>query len=228
MPTDDQVAWLREFLSSPGPGREILHLQRNRTLFRQGDEVARIYFVLHGQIRVNATRDGKTALHEVRGRLSWLAEDALAGRAIHRHTAIATMDSDVVAFSRATFQKLLADHAALNDMFVIGMASHLDMMHEALDEHRFGAADKRLARAFLNMFIGKDVEEQEVKISPTKLGELIGNSRQTVHRIINAFLDMGLLTKPGEEIYHLRKKKLEQFLASDAIELDRAKAKRNA
>ncbi len=189
------------------------HVRKGELLFRKGDEVTRIYFVAKGQVRVNAMQEGKTALHEIRGPRSWLAEDAMSGRRYHRYTVVAATGSDVVAFACATFCKMLEDNPVLNAAFMIGMANHLDTMHAALDDYLFNPADKRAARMFLSMFVGS-ADVLPLEMTPTRLGELIGATRQTAHTIINRFRAKGMMVKKGQELYHLHKGPLQTFLAA--------------
>ena len=57
--SDDQVAWLREFFASQGPGRQTLHVRKGRDAVRKGRQRGATFFVLRGQIRIDAMQEGK-------------------------------------------------------------------------------------------------------------------------------------------------------------------------
>jgi CRP-like cAMP-binding protein len=212
--SDEQVAWLTEkIIKSDGPGWKIAHVRADETFFKKGETVTRIGFVLKGQIRVDAMRGGKTATHEILGPQSTMGESAIGGGIrVHRHTAVATKDSDVLVFPLATLPKLLEDLPPLRDIIRIGMANHLDALHDALEDYQLNSAEDRLARVFLEHFIGKhDVDVLHIKTTPTRLAERIGRTRQTVTNIVKKKFRHAVQHE-RKDLYVVHKKRLEAFL----------------
>jgi CRP-like cAMP-binding protein len=206
--SDDEAAWLFEFFSTPGPGRELRPVRKGAVLFKKGAEVKEIFFIMRGEFKMNAISPQGKLRREIYGPQDWLEWGSLtADLRAHSDTAVAAVDSEVVAFPLTTFRKLREDHPPLNDLFVIGMARHIATINDV-------AADRRLARELLKWFDGKDVDVLAIEISPTRLAELISVTRQTVHTHINRFRASGLVTKTGVDAYLLHKEPLQQFLAN--------------
>ena len=190
-----------------------MHLRKGDPLFRKWTKVTHIYFVMRGQIKVDATSaNGKSALHETCNPLSWLDEGALDNLRIHNHDATASADSDVIAFEVATFRQLLMANPILADVFITGMARHINIMKDVLDDQLFNAADKRLGRALLALFPdGRDT--LTLTTTPTRLAEMISVTRTTANRVIEKFKNAGILKKK-EDHYVVHRKPLQVFLLS--------------
>ncbi|MET4086323.1 Crp/Fnr family transcriptional regulator [Bradyrhizobium sp. S3.5.5] len=216
--SEEHRAWLNEHLDRNGLGWEIASVMQGRKLFKAGDEVTRTILVLKGLIKLNVERDGKTVLHEIRPPGSWLGDAVGNGRCHHRHAAVAAMASEVVVFPRATFNKTLDDHPALNALYRSGLENHVGTLKDALDDQHFASSATRLARLFRDHFTGENANADELRYetTPTKVGQLIGYSRQTVNDTIRDKLDpAGAVKKMSTNVYHLYRQKLEEFLAGN-------------
>jgi CRP-like cAMP-binding protein len=127
----------KEFLASPGHAGRLRHVRKGETLFEKGGEVRQIFLILRGQIKIVATSptNGKqTALLDTCGPQRWLVEGPLDGQYTYSHTAVATIDSDVVGFWRPTFEQMLMNNPPLAAIFIRGMAQNLKSIGDALDD----------------------------------------------------------------------------------------------
>lgn len=211
--TEQEVAWITQFGLEQGPGRKLLHLRQNMTLFNKGSPIAQIFLILRGQLKVLAiSAQGKTAVHEIVGRHGWLAEEAMNGLDAHHHTAVAIAETEALAFERATFPAMLEQHAPLRGLFMRGLARHLQAKATALDEQLFSSAAIRFARILLGLFMS-NAEVIELKTTQDQLAEMIGATRQTVNQIMKTtFAASGIITKEPGKPYRLHKVPLERFL----------------
>jgi CRP-like cAMP-binding protein len=213
---DQIIAWAREYFSSDGPGRKIQHIRKDEMLFRKGEEAAWLYRVLAGQVKLVTTSVlGKTATHEVCGPRRWLFEGAVDSQHLYMHSAVAMTDSSVMAFERRQFCALLADHQYLAVTLSLDLALQLEGVRNSLDAQMLTPADRRLAHWFLGRFENDVVRVLPIEMTPTRIGELISSTRQHAHRIIDKFLELGILTKRDSDRYLVHKGALEKFLTDD-------------
>jgi CRP-like cAMP-binding protein len=199
--TDDERAWLMEFLSNSGPGRDLIHLRQGDTLYRKGTAAKYVYMVQRGQIRLVAADNHRT--QEIVGPNRWLFESHELGH-VYLGSAIALTDAGLIAFKAEGFLAMLREHPALHVKFLEDTAERVAEKNNTLDP-----ANKRLARLFNSWCSGKD---KAIITSPLRFAELIGTTRQTTTRIIKEFEAAGLMTKVGKDRHMLHGAALEQFL----------------
>jgi CRP-like cAMP-binding protein len=66
-----------DFLAKVGVGKTILKLQKNQTVFMQGDAAETIYYIQHGQIKLTVLSEhAKEAVVGILGPASFLAKAA--------------------------------------------------------------------------------------------------------------------------------------------------------
>ena len=214
-----QSEWVQEFLATPGQGKHIIHLKREQALFLKGAKAERVYWIIKGQLKVTATSPkGKLAVHELAGPNRWLAEGVMNGLRVHVHTAVATQETDVTAIPPEALFDLLRQYPDFNVIFVKNLASHLFLQGAELDAQLFNSADKRLARLLLTIVLHSEREPLKVEMTPTEMSELIGASRQTVHRILAAFTKAGIITRKNRKL-HLHRQQLQDFALAELAKL---------
>ncbi|MEY9179740.1 Crp/Fnr family transcriptional regulator [Bradyrhizobium sp. USDA 313] len=208
----NETSWLREFLASHVAGKRRKHVRKGDRLFEKGQEIKEIFLITHGRIRVDASSPhGKVILVQQCGPNDWLTEGALDDEAFYTHTATALTETDLYAFARETFPRLLQEHTPLQKIFTVGLARSAKMMREVLDNRLLNPAHTRLAHELLDMFGKSDAPELFIEATPTKLGDMVGIARQTASKIIKAFASVGMLT-PQRGGYTLNRAELEKFM----------------
>jgi CRP-like cAMP-binding protein len=214
--SEQEAHWLQEFGLAKGRQHiRVQHLRSEDVLFEIGEPARRVFLLLDGQIKVVATgSNGRSAVHEVIGPHGWLASEAMTGLEFHEHTAIATSQTEVLAFDQPHFWTMLDEHAPLRSMFVRGIALNLHEKGRMLDDALLSPAPIRLARLMLDWFRGKEANVIDLRTTQDRLAETIGVTRQTINSSIKAFTDLGILTRQGRNHYRLHKVALEVFLSN--------------
>lgn len=211
-----KLAWVQEFLATSGQGTQIIRLKKHQALFSKGDKAEWVYWVISGQLKVTATSpQGKIAVHELAGPNRWLAEFAMNGFRFHVHTAVATQETLVTAIRPDAMFALLRQYPDFNVFFLKKLANHLFTQGADLDDQLFNSADKRLARLLLAIIFHSKCETLKVEMTPTEMSELIGATRQTVHRILATFTKVGIITRKDRNLY-LHRQQLHDFALSES------------
>ena len=220
MATEERLAWLREFVSTNGPGRKILQLRKGDVLFEQGTKATHLYRVLRGQIKLVtvSAATGRSVTNYTCRMHQWVFEGAIDAQRNYLHSAIAMTDSSLISFPRTEFPAMMLVYPYLSLTFGVELASQLDEIHLVLEDQALIPADRRLARALLAEFAQNSVPVLRLETTPSRIGDLIGRSRMTGHRVIDRFVALGILTKMPtklgrETTYQVHRRALEEFLA---------------
>lgn len=197
----DAGAWLRDFFSSSGPGRTLLHLRKGETLYKKGGDATKVFMVQRGQIGL--VDDNRTL--EIAGPNRWLFESAHELGHSFLHTAVALTDCGVMAFDADLFVHTLGHNPILNTKFLT------DISDQRSENSNHDPAGKRLARHLLKLCGARDVLILE-NAAPKSLGMQIGATRQRVTDILKEFHKAGMAVKLSVGRYRLHKRALQQFL----------------
>jgi CRP-like cAMP-binding protein len=197
---EERLAWLKDFFSSEGPGRKLRRLRKGETLFKKGTEAKYVYMIQQGEIILVAP-DSRSP--EICHPNYWLFEAHELGHC-YLQSASALTDCAVMAFEVETFSAMLREHPILHDKFLRDAALRVMAKNSDLP------AAKRLASELLLLCDGKDA----IEAGPKWIAEAMGISRQRADKILNEFVDDGLLKKLRSGVYLLNKEALEKFARS--------------
>lgn len=208
----DEADEVRTFINSM-KSKRIGHARKGEQLFSKGKRIAEIFLIRRGEIKIDmASAQGRTTVGLV-GADSWLSEGALDDADVHSTTATAVAESDYIAFPRASFPKLLDEHALFHRFFTRGATKTARALNAAMSSHILHSAHMRMAEYFLGRFPRADQRELLIPATPKHYGELNNMVRQTAHRVINDFEAAGLLTRrEGGRSYLLNRAALEEYL----------------
>jgi len=190
---EGRLAALRELLSSPGPGRRIIHVKRGSVAMTKGSRALHYHMVLLGKINRVATSGDRTVTIEVCGPNHWIYEEARQ-HGEYQFSAVASLDSDLIAIDSKAFELLVQEHPALFPKFMDDTAKQSLGRLRAICDQLLNSADRRLARALLDYFDPQDTEKK-VETTPKRLADEVGTTRQNITRILHQFSDRTMLTK---------------------------------
>lgn len=200
----DAGAWLREYFSSSGPGRTMLHPRKGDRLYTKGGDATKVFMVQRGQIALM----NKSRTLEVAGPNRWLFESAHELGHHFLHTAVALTDCRVMAFDADVFVDTLGKNPILAAKFLA------DISDQRGENSNHDPVRKRLARHLLKLCGERD--ELILEATPTILGLQIAATRQRVTDIMREFHKAGMAIKfKGAGRYHLHKLALQRFLRGD-------------
>src|SRR5579862_9140686 len=197
MTPKEKLTDARQFLTKAGDGRTIVEHRKNRAIFTQGDPAGAIFYIQKGKVKLTVVSDvGKEAVIAILANGDFLGEGCLAGRAVHRGTAIALTDCSILRVEKGTMVRLLHEQPAFSEMFVSYLLSRNIRIEEDLVDQLFNSSEKRLARVLLLLAnFGKEGNPEPViaRISQETLAEMIGTTRSRVSFFMNKFRKLGFI-----------------------------------
>jgi len=195
------------FLAKAGLGRTIVHLQKKRVVFSQGDLSDAVFYIQSGRIRLSViSRAGKEATIALLTAGNFLGEECVAAaQSIRLASAVALTDCALLRIDREEMRRALHQEHALSDLFVAYLLARNIRVQEDLVDQLFNSSEKRLARILLQLAkFGKEGAPETVvpKINQEVLAEMVGTTRGRINFFMNRFRKLGFIEYNGELTVH--------------------------
>lgn len=181
-------------------------LARDAYLFYQGDPAERVHVLLEGSIKLTqVTMEGQQVLMRyIQPGEAFTVLAALDGIE-YPASALATMDSEVLAWDRATIKSLMMKYPriALNILDVV--AVHVREFQDRLRELATERVERRIARALLRLAnqAGRRTSDGvliDLPLSRQDLAEMTGTTLYTVSRTLSQWENQGLVRSSREKV----------------------------
>jgi len=166
-------------------------LSGDQTLFFKGDEGDALYGVRNGRIRISASDpEGKEIVINIMGPGDIFGEIALLDGRPRTADAMAMVPTELYQIRRADFVRLLEDEPELSTHLIELLCLRLRVTTELLEDSAFLSLPARLAKRLLALSEyseATDAGERSIKISQAELGQLMGTSRESINKHLQAW-----------------------------------------
>jgi len=191
----------RDFLAKVGAGKTILKLQKNQTIFTQGQTADTVYYIQQGKIKLTVISEHeKEAVVGILGPGQFFGEGCMNGHPLRIATTTAMEDCVVTAITKQAMKATLQDQPAFSEVFVAYLLTRISRIEEDLIDQLFNSSERRLARILLLLsHFGKEGASQPItpNISQETLAGMIGTTRSRVSEFMNKFRKLGLISYNG-------------------------------
>jgi CRP/FNR family cyclic AMP-dependent transcriptional regulator len=189
------------FLRSAGAGKTVVTYQPDDVIFSQGDASDSVLYIQKGAVKLSIlSHAGREAVVAMPGPGDFVGEQALAGHPVRLATATAMSKTTVLDMPIEQMVRLLHDHHALSDRFIIYMLARNIRVEQDLVDQLFNSSEKRLARVllFLARYGKSDQADRKLpRISQETLAEMVGTTRSRVNVFMNKFKKLGFIEYNG-------------------------------
>jgi CRP-like cAMP-binding protein len=190
-----------DFLAKVGAGKTILKLQKNQTIFTQGQTADTVYYIQQGKIKLTVISEHeKEAVVGILGPGQFFGEGCMNGHPLRIATTTAMEDCVVTAITKQAMKATLQDQPAFSEVFVAYLLTRISRIEEDLIDQLFNSSERRLARILLLLsHFGKEGTSQPItpNISQETLAGMIGTTRSRVSEFMNKFRKLGLISYNG-------------------------------
>lgn len=199
----DNDPYFENLLKNIGDGKTLLRLQKDSTVYSQGDAAEAIYFIQDGKVKITVvSAAGKEAVLAMLGPRSSLGEGCLVGQTLRIGTATAIQPSTLFRIEKRAMLRALQAQPELSEKFTASLLSRNIDLEEDLCDQLFNHSEKRLARVLLKLarFGQHDTlpEAKMPRVSHETLAEMVGTTRSRVTHFMNKFRTLGLIDYNGE------------------------------
>jgi CRP-like cAMP-binding protein len=185
------------FLAKSGPGRKIVIVQKQQSIFSQGDAADAVFYIQKGKVKLTVfSQRGKEAIIALLGAGDFAGEECvMAPKSQRLATAVALTTCTLLRIERGEMVKALHEKKTFSDFFVSFLLRRNIRSQEDLIDQLFNSSEKRLARALLLLAQSVKDEPEKVipKISQEALAEIVGTTRSRVCFFMNRFRELGYI-----------------------------------
>jgi len=194
------------------------HLAAGEFLFRQGDAVqsstGAFFGMVGGLLKMCILHaDGNEAILTIIEPGNWIGEVAVLEGAPRGHSAIAVVDSDVLAVSADRFN-LLMQRPAFSQAIAVQMASRLRLASGLVGDSALQSTQERIVRRLILLAHGDFTESAEqrsvITTSQDTLAMMLGISRPTLNKELQVLVKLGAIALSYGRIEILDMKLLQQ------------------
>jgi CRP/FNR family cyclic AMP-dependent transcriptional regulator len=194
------------FLAKVGEGKTILKLEKNQTVFAQGDVADTVFYIQKGRIKVLVVSEqGKEAVVGILEPGQFFGEGCLNGHSLRISTASAIEECLITSIAKDAMLAVLHNEPKFSELFMTYLLSRNSRVEEDLIDQLFNSSEKRLARLLLLLAnFGKEGTPQPIAahVSQETLAEMIGTTRSRVSFFMNKFRKLGFITYNGKIEVH--------------------------
>jgi CRP/FNR family transcriptional regulator, cyclic AMP receptor protein len=194
------------FLAKVGEGKTILNLEKNQTVFAQGEIADAVFYIQKGRIKILVVSEqGKEAVVGILEPGQFFGEGCLNGHSLRISTATSMEECLITCITKDAMLAALHSEPEFSELFMAYLLSRNSRIEEDLIDQLFNSSEKRLARLLLLLAnFGKEGTPQPIgtHISQETLAEMIGTTRSRVSFFMNKFRKLGFITYNGKIEVH--------------------------
>jgi CRP-like cAMP-binding protein len=179
--------------------------RRGATLYSQADICDSVLYVESGRVRLSVMESGgREAIVGLCGKGAFLGEEALAGFANRRATAIAITRTTALVIPKAVMLRLIRTVPVVRDQFVAHLLARHKALETNLSDQLLHTCEQRLARTLLELAGCTDECGASCAlpdVSQTVIAEMVGTTRSHVNMFMQKFRSLGLITDRDGIVY---------------------------
>jgi CRP/FNR family cyclic AMP-dependent transcriptional regulator len=164
--------------------------RKGEVVFHEDDLGESLHLLERGRAAIRVSNpQGDHVIINVIGPGSFFGEQALVGGDNHRSaTVVALQPVETLALHRADFDRLRAQHPAVDSMLVSALSERVTRLSDHLLEALFTPADKRLCRRLFELtgtyIVPGAGGPISIPLTQEELASLAGTSRPTANRVL--------------------------------------------
>lgn len=192
------VVWESEGIPVEVPARSVI--------FSEGDEPGWLYRVLSGKVRVGRRApNGQLCLFHVHGPMDVFGEDGVLDAGPRSMTATAMTDVRALRLDRRVLAGRLSSDPEMAEYFLRVMARRMRRTSDDIADLMSATVSARVAKHLLQLAQRFGVQTDgairvELDLTQELFAQLVGTSRESMNKALNAFVDRGWIQLRGDAV----------------------------
>ena len=198
---------------------------KNEIIFLKGDDSFGLYLITSGRVKICVVdRHGVELIFTYLSRGDILGEMAILDGKPRSATAIADESTTVFCLDRRDFLDFLKTSPEASIAIINMLCQRLRRMSTQLEEVSFLDVSGRIARNLMQITHSGSMDSTNKEkliscdISQEELAKIVGASRVMVNKVLNSFVDQGLLSLARKKLIILNTNELSRIAAYDGDE----------
>ncbi|KIL99283.1 transcriptional regulator Crp/Fnr family [Paramagnetospirillum magnetotacticum MS-1] len=199
-------------------GAELLVLDHEHLLYREGEAVDRFYVVLDGHVELSLDVDGKKSVVEVARRPTVLGDAAMFGSGRYFMTARVLSGATLLAIPAQSFRARLEERLDITLHMLTTMSFRLRMLVRQIAELKLKTTAQRLG-SFLLTMVEADSGRAELRFPYDKklVADQLGMKPESLSRALGKLARLGVESLPDNLVVIAEVAKLREFCAEDEV-----------
>lgn len=208
---------IKEWWPALDAHRQILHYKKGEDIFKEGDKVEGVFFMVEGVVKVHKRwTEDKELIIRFAKQLDIIGHRGLASVTdIYPITATALMNTTVCFIDSNFFRSTLAVNPGFSYAFLMFMADELQLSEQRMRDLAHMQVKGRVAKALLAIERKFGVSNEgfiAFAISRQDIASYTGTAYETVYKLLMEFTESGFIKTDGKEIAIINKKALEMVI----------------
>lgn len=199
-------------LQSLSNDRKVSKIKKKQSIYYEGDEVHRFYFLKSGKVKTFQTnRDGKEFITGLYNSGDFFGHISIIENTDYRESAEALEDSEIVFIPKHDFLELITRNQSVANQFIKMLANDIQEKENHLMQMAYNSLRKRTADALIMLskkYKSKEQEKFSIRISRDDLASVVGTATESLIRTLSDFKTEGSIEINGSEIKIVDEKKL--------------------
>ena len=210
--SDDKV--LNEFVKKSAQ-KETLLFHKNEYLFCEHDPADAVFFIRSGKIKlVKTDRLKQHTLLRISHAGDVLSIHSAINNHPHTNSAVAITDVDVDRIPVSEFERMIHQDIRYKIAFMKLLCSRIEFFENKITGTNRKSTGERLANTFISFYKTYGVDGNnfiDLDLPVRDIANLIGTSKEYLHKIINEFIENGLISSESGKFKILDYGKLQQI-----------------
>jgi CRP-like cAMP-binding protein len=199
-------------LHSLSNDRKVSKIKKKQSIYYEGDEVHRFYFLKTGKVKTFQTnRDGKEFITGLYNSGDFFGHIAIIENTDYKESAEALEDSEIVFIPKHDFLELITRNQSVANQFIKMLANDIQEKENHLMQMAYNSLRKRTADSLIMLskkYKSKEQENFSMRISRDDLASVVGTATESLIRTLSDFKAEGSIEISGSEIKIIDEKKL--------------------
>jgi CRP-like cAMP-binding protein len=198
----------------------VLSLDRQETVWNEGDTCHNLYFVVSGRVKIiKHSETGKDVIIEIYGPRDAIGATSMLVGGTYTTTAVCLAPTTLLSVPRGQILDLLASVPGMALRSLKGMARRQRMLMQKIKELAAGGVEYRIAHLLLKLAdrVGVRGAGDEITIpillSRQDIADLVGTTVETAIRVMSRWRKMGIVTNDKRGILIKDRETLEDLAA---------------
>ena len=185
-----------------------------RTLYRAGDPVSGLYFIIAGRVRVSRETESQTHMLHFEGAGGMLGEIPVFGGGSFPATAVATEPTRCLHVPVDAVERLLRNEPEFARFALRRLAIRARSLLRRIDELTTRTITARVAAHLLDRAAESDNAEFTLGMSQQALAEELDTAREVIVRSLGALIDAQAISRVGRSRFAVRRMATLRAIAS--------------
>ena len=182
---------------------KVMHIEKGKTLFREGDECQGYVLVISGSVSVHKmdAEGHEILLYRVaNGQTCMLTTICLLGMQPYPAEGVAETDVELLMLPSHFFERLLKESETFRRYAMSHIGNRICDMMLLIEDVAFGRMDMRLARLLLHRL---SLEGESIHCTHQELASELGTAREVISRMLKRFESNGWV-KLNRGVLHIQ------------------------